>query len=64
LLSRGLKAPSPHFALAFVAAVGYMVANGMSRKEGQRQNVLIVTAISTVMVLAALAIGLHAGGMM
>jgi hypothetical protein len=64
LLSQGLKVASAHYALAFLAFVGYMVANGMSRKPGNDRNVLMVTGISTLMVVVALFLGLHAGGMM
>jgi hypothetical protein len=64
LITQGLKAPSPHYALAVLAFVGYMLANGMGRKPGSERNVLVVTGISTVMVLAALALGLHAARMM
>ena len=64
LLAQGEKAPSAHFALAFLAFAGYMVANAMGRKAGNERNVLVVTAVSTLMVLVALALGLKAGGMM
>jgi hypothetical protein len=64
LLVQQFRAPSPHYALAFAAWIGYMIANGMARKEGQGQNALMVTGISTLMVLVAFALGLHAGGML
>lgn len=62
LLTAQMKAPSVHYALAFVGWIGYMAANGMSRKAGQERNVLVITGASTAMVLAAFVIGLHAVG--
>ena len=53
----GLKAPSVHYALALVAWVGYMVANGLFRKPQRRQIALGITAFSTVLVLVAFYIG-------
>jgi hypothetical protein len=64
LLSQGLHGvPTAHFALALLAAVGYMLANGMVRKPGNERNALLISGISTVMILAAFALGLHAAGM-
>ena len=64
LLSQGLRVRPEHYTLAFVAFVGYMVANGMGRKPGTERNVMIVTGVSTVLVLVALFLGLHAVGKM
>jgi hypothetical protein len=64
LLSQGLKAPSAHYALAFVAFAGYMVANSMARKEGNDRNVLYITIASSALVVVALFLGLHAVGKM
>jgi uncharacterized membrane protein YphA (DoxX/SURF4 family) len=64
LLTRGIKVRPEHYTLALVAFVGYMVANAMSSRPGRERVVMVVTVISTVLVLAALVIGLKAGGMM
>jgi len=53
----GLKAPSVHYALALVAWIGYMVANGLFRKPQRRQIALGITGFSTVLVLIAFYIG-------
>jgi hypothetical protein len=62
LLVQHLKAPSAHFSLAFLGWIGYMGANAMARKPGQERNVLILAGASTLMILVAFALGLHAGG--
>jgi hypothetical protein len=64
LLSQGLRVRPEHYGLAFVAFAGYMVANGMARKEGNDRNVLYVTIASSAMVVVALFLGLHAVGKM
>ncbi len=65
LLSQGLAGniPSAHYALAFLAFAGYMVANAMGRKTGNERNILAVSGISTLMVLVAFVLGLHAAHM-
>jgi hypothetical protein len=62
LLVQQFKAPSAHYSLAFLGWVGYMAANAMGRKPGQERNVLILSAVSTLMILVAFAMGLHAAG--
>ena len=64
MLSRGIKVRPEHYTLAVLAFVGYMVANALSGKPGRDRAVMIVTVVSTVLVLAALVLGLKAGGMM
>jgi hypothetical protein len=61
LIVEGLRAPTTHYALAVVAWIGYMAANGMARKPEGRRNALIVTIVSSVLVLVALYIGSKAG---
>ena len=62
LIVSGLRAPSHHYALAIVAWIGYMVANGLARKEGRGNIVLAITIVSSVCVFAAAYIGAKAGG--
>ncbi len=60
LIYSGLKAPSAHYALAVIAWIGYMVANGMFRKPERRQLALGVTGVSTVLVFVAFYLGYRA----
>ena len=53
----GLKAPSVHYALALVAWIGYMAANGLFRKPERRRIAFGLTGFSTVLVLIAFYIG-------
>jgi hypothetical protein len=57
LLVLGHRAPPPHYVLAIVGWAGYMGANLMSRQPDSRQNVLVLTILSSAMVLLAAYIG-------
>ncbi len=59
LVVQGLRAPSAHYALAIVAWIGYMVANGLF-KRGKKPIALGVTIASSVLVLVAFGIGQYA----
>jgi hypothetical protein len=63
LIIGGLRAPSPHYALAVLAWAGYMYANALGKKEGQGKNVMVVTILSSVMVVLAAYIGSKAAGL-
>ncbi len=60
---QGHQAPAPHYALAILAWIGYMAANGMSRQPDQGRNVMILTVLSSMMVLLAAYIGSKAAGL-
>jgi hypothetical protein len=53
----GHRAPTPHYVLAVVGWAGYMGANAMSRQPDSRQNVLVLTILSSAMILLAAYIG-------
>jgi len=57
LLVLGHRAPPPHYVLAIVGWGGYMGANAMSRQPDSRQNVLVLTILSSAMILLAAYIG-------
>jgi hypothetical protein len=61
LLVSGHRAPAPHYALAIVGWAGYMGANYLSRQPDSRQNVLVLTILSSAMILLAAYIGAAAG---
>jgi hypothetical protein len=61
LMAMGLRVPPPHFVLALVGWAGYMGANYMSRQPDSKQNVLVLTILSSAMVLLAAYIGARAG---
>ncbi|MEO7039268.1 MAG: hypothetical protein ABI186_04465 [Candidatus Elarobacter sp.] len=56
----GFKAPSYHYALAILAWIGYMVANGMARRSAGARYVLLISGLSTIFVLIAFYVGMHA----
>jgi hypothetical protein len=62
LIVTGLKAPHSHYALAVIAWIGYMAANGIARKEGRGKIVLAITILSSLCVLGAAYLGAKAGG--
>ena len=62
LMSMHYSVKPEHYGLAVLAWIGYMAANAMGRKPGSERNTMILTIVSSVMVLAAFAIGLHAVG--
>ncbi|HZX68027.1 MAG TPA: hypothetical protein VFE70_04035 [Candidatus Elarobacter sp.] len=49
-----------HYALAVAGWAGYMVANAMTRRGATQRTVLMVTAISSILILVAFAIGQRA----
>ncbi len=57
LMVQGLRVPPFHYGLAVAGWAGYMVANGMGRRGVDRRAVLLVSALSTVLLLVAFAIG-------
>jgi hypothetical protein len=52
-----MRIPAPHFVLALVGWGGYMGANYMSRQPDSKQNVLVLTILSSAMVLLAAYLG-------
>jgi hypothetical protein len=54
------KVPWYHYGLAVLAWVGYMAANGMGRGSTGRRTILIVTAVASVLLLLAFAVGQEA----
>ena len=60
LIYAGLRAPSTHYALAIVAWIGYMVANGIARRAGREKMALGITVLSTLFVLVAFYLGQRA----
>jgi hypothetical protein len=63
LIIAGLRAPSAHYSLAIVAWIGYMAANGISRRPGRANVVLAITIVSTLCVLGAAYLGAKAGNL-
>jgi hypothetical protein len=62
LLIGGLRAPSPHYALAVAGWAGYMGANYMSRQPDSGKNVLVLTLLSSAMLILAAFAGAAAVG--
>jgi hypothetical protein len=62
LIVGGLRAPSPHYALAIAGWAGLMGANFLSRQPDSKQNVLVLTVLSAAMLLLAAYIGARVGG--
>ena len=60
LIAQGLKAPWYHYLLAVLAWIGYMAANGMARRSRTARNVLLLSGISTLLILIAFYVGMHA----
>jgi hypothetical protein len=60
LIVFGLRAPAPHVVLAVCGWGGYMFASYLSRQPDSRQNVLVVTIISSAMILLAAFVGVRA----
>ena len=60
LIVQGVQAPWYHYALAVLAWIGYMAANGMARRSVAARNVLLVSGVSTILVLIAFYVGMHA----
>ena len=60
LIVMGLRAPAPHYILALCGWAGYMFASYLSRQPDSRQNVLIVTILSSAMILLAAFVGVRA----
>ena|ERR1700679_3920662 len=63
VMAMGGRAPLPHFVLALVGWAGYMGANYMSRQPDSKQNVLVLTVLSSAMILLAAYIGARAGAL-
>ena len=61
LIVGGQRAPTPHYALALLGWVGYMGANYLSRQPDSKQNVLVLTVLSSAMILLAAYIGARVG---
>jgi hypothetical protein len=60
LMVQGLRVPWYHYALAILGWAGYMAANALARREGRARQALIVTAVSSLLILIAFAVGQHA----
>jgi hypothetical protein len=60
LVVQGIKAPWYHYALAVLAWIGYMAANGMARRSATGRKVLVIAGVSTVLILTAFYVGMHA----
>jgi len=60
LIFQGLRAPSLHYALAILGWAGYMVANAMAGRGRPRGVVLSIAALSTLLILFAYYLGMHA----
>jgi hypothetical protein len=63
LMAQGLRAPTPHYVLALAGWAGYMGANYMGRQPDSKQNVLVLTVLSSAMILLAAYIGARAGSL-
>jgi hypothetical protein len=63
LLFMGLRAPTPHYALALAGWAGYMGANYLGRQPGSGKNVLVLTVLSSAMILLAAYIGARAASL-
>jgi hypothetical protein len=59
LIVQGLRAPSLHYALAIVAWIGYMAANGIW-KRGRKNVAVGITIACTLCVIAAFGLGQYA----
>ena len=60
LVVRGLRAPSTHYALAILGWAGYMAANALSRRPERRSVALAVAGVSSLLILLAYYVGMHA----
>ena len=60
LIVAGFRTPAPHYALALCGWAGYMFANYQSRQPESRQNVLVLTILSSAMILLAAFLGVRA----
>ncbi|GAC1572875.1 MAG: hypothetical protein NVS3B7_03760 [Candidatus Elarobacter sp.] len=60
LTVQGVKVPWHHYALAVIAWIGYMAANGIARRSPKARNVLLISGVSSLLVLLAFYVGMHA----
>jgi hypothetical protein len=60
LVVQGVKAPWYHYALAVVAWIGYMAANGLARRSPAARNIMLISGASTLLILIAFYVGMHA----
>jgi hypothetical protein len=60
LIVAGLRAPAPHLVLGVCGWGGYMFAGYLDRQPDSRQNVLVVTILSSALILLAAFIGVRA----
>jgi uncharacterized protein YqhQ len=60
LLFMQLRAPSVHYALALLGFIGYMVAGAISKRPDRGRVALAVSGISSLLILDAFYIGMHA----
>ncbi len=60
LLFEGLRAPSVHYALAVLGFAGYMVAGAISKRPDRGRVALAISGISSLLILDAFYIGMHA----
>ncbi len=63
LIVGGMRAGSTHYALAIVAWIGYMAANGIARRPGRERVALAITIVSSICVLIAAYLGAKAGNL-
>ena len=60
LIVQGMQAPWYHYALAVLAWIGYMAANAAARRSAAARNVLLISGASTLLILIAFYVGMHA----
>jgi hypothetical protein len=60
LVVQHLRAPSLHYALAILGWAGYMAANALARRPGRERAALAVAGASSVLILIAYYVGMHA----
>jgi hypothetical protein len=57
---QGARAPSLHYALALLGWAGYMVANALASRGRPRSVVLAIAGLSSLLILVAYYLGMHA----
>jgi hypothetical protein len=60
LVVQHLRAPTAHYALAVLGWAGYMVANALARRSARADVARVVAGVSSLLILGAYYIGMHA----
>jgi hypothetical protein len=60
LMVQGVSVPWYHPALAVLGWIGYMAANAIGRRDPASRRALVISAASSVLILVAYYVGMHA----